>query len=90
MWNTDPSWTPKKAASIFAITCELPSQVAVTDIEVTSGVGEVASQDSGSSNSNSLADSFSYGGHTYQLIKNESTFSEAASDAAARSFSSSS
>ena len=87
VWNTDPSWTPKKAASIFAITCELPSQVAVTDIEVISGVGEVASQDSGSSNSNSLADSFSYGGHTYQLIKVESTFSEAVSDAAARSFS---
>ncbi len=87
VWNTDPSWKPKKAASIFAITCELPSQVAVTDIEVTSGVGEVASQDSGSSNSNSLADSFTYDGHTYQLIKVESTFSEAASDAAARSFS---
>ena len=87
VWNTDPSWTPKKAASVFAVTCELPSQVAVTDIEVISGVGEVASQDSGSSNSNSLADSFTYGGHTYQLIKVESTFSEAASDAAARSFS---
>ena len=87
VWNTDPSWTPKKAASVFAVTCELPSQVGVTDIEVISGVGEVASQDSGSSNSNSLTDSFTYGGHTYQLIKVESSFSEAASDAAARSFS---
>lgn len=87
LWNTNPSWTPKKAASVFAITCDLPSQVAIIELEIISGVGQVSLDDSENPGTPSLENAFTYAGHTYQLIDTAATYSSAVSDAAARSFS---
>mgnify|MGYP001158209084 FL=1 len=90
-WNMDPAWQPEKPASVFSLTCDLPSQFQIVHLELTSGLGETGAEPAGSgvsggSSTPSLTNSFTFGGHTYQAIASSATFSGASSDASGRTY----
>ena len=87
----DPAWQPEKPASVFSLTCDLPSQFQIVHLELTSGLGETGAEPAGSgvsegSSTPSLTNSFTFGGHTYQAIASSATFSGASSDASGRTY----